>query len=75
MKIKCFGPLSDIIASEIEMKITANTVASLLEILENQYPLLKGKTYSVAVNHKLVDKDFPIQETDEIALLAPFSGG
>ncbi|MEI6311959.1 MAG: MoaD/ThiS family protein [Bacteroidota bacterium] len=75
MKIKCFGPLSDIIATEIDIKISAETVASLIEILETQYPLLKGKTFSVAVNHKLVDKDFAIQESDEIALLAPFSGG
>lgn len=75
MKIKCFGSLTDIIATEIEMKIAAKTVASLIEFLEAQYPLLKGKTYSVAVNRQIVDKDFPIQETDEISLLAPFSGG
>ena len=75
MKIKCFGPLSDIIATDLEINIAANNVASLLKKLEQQYPLLKDKTYSVAVNKKFVAMDFPIKDSDEIALLAPFSGG
>lgn len=52
------------------------TVADLKKHLKNGYPDLDGlSSLAVAVNQSYASEDAPIQDTDEIALIPPVSGG
>lgn len=47
----------------------------VIDYLVKQYPLLKNKTYRIAVNKKLIKGKEQLNEGDTIALLPPFAGG
>jgi len=40
-----------------------------------QYPVLKNKSFKIAVNQQMATNNTVINENDEIALLPPFAGG
>lgn len=54
---------------------SANNIAALKLMLEERWPDLVGRTYSIAVNKHLASDNTEIKEGDEIALMPPFSGG
>lgn len=75
MIIKLFGMLAEVVGNnEISVPHHDNT-AVLSDFLEQKYPALKGMRFSIAVNNKVIHGQYPLSETDEIALLPPFSGG
>ncbi len=74
-KITLFGILSQLInKQEIEIEICSDTEQLLNLIFEN-YPLLKNQNFSIAVNYQIVNEKKIINPQDKIALLPPFSGG
>ena len=54
-------------------------VKDLVEVLNSEYPdigeLVKNKKVLISVNQEIAHPESEIAETDEIALLPPFSGG
>ena len=76
MKILFFASLAEVAGtSEIQL----NGIVSLKVLKERimeLYPALSGRTFTFAVNQKVVhDEGFPLRDEDEVALLPPFSGG
>jgi len=73
--IFAFGQLTDILGmSELKISDVRNT-DDLVKKLNQLFPALECMPYSIAVNHKLVQKNINIYNTDMVALLPPFSGG
>ena len=79
MKILLFGIAKDIIGdSQLKWELTAEqkTSEDLLEALKQRYPeLTKLRSIALAVNGEHANGAELIQQTDEIALIPPMSGG
>jgi molybdopterin synthase sulfur carrier subunit len=76
-KVKAFGITKDILGGrETVLEVQGQTVAALrLELLE-KYPQLEGlRSLFIAVNNAYAGDSLILQETDEIALIPPVSGG
>lgn len=74
MKILLFGVLADVIGKS-SMEIDAYDIESLNKNLLIQFPELKKYQFQFAVNKVKVEKNRPLNSSDEIALLPPFAGG
>lgn len=75
MKIEIFGQLVDIIGgSSLEIDTLASTDELKSKLFE-LYPLLKQKTFLIALNQKIINQNSSIEKESEIALLPPYSGG
>lgn len=76
-KVKAFGITKDILGGrEMTVEVEGQTVADLRAALQQQYPRLAGlRSLMVAVNEVYADDITRLQETDEIALIPPVSGG
>lgn len=70
-----FGMLAEATGTDkMEVENLTDTNA-LIDYLIKKYPLLKNKTYRIAVNKKLITGKEALSEGDTIALLPPFAGG
>jgi len=81
MTVLLFGVTRDIVGTG-SLQIPASeakglkTVADLKKHLKNGYPDLEGlSSLAVAVNQSYASEGDPIQDSDEIALIPPVSGG
>lgn len=76
-RIKAFGITKDILGGrEIVVEADAGTVADLRQYLNSRYPRLTGlKSLLIAVNSSYAEDARPLEESDEIALIPPVSGG
>lgn len=78
LKILAFGITKDILgAAEKELETQDDLkVGQLKRILEENFPpLVKLKSYFIAVNEEYAEDDQTIVNTDEVALIPPVSGG
>lgn len=78
MVIKCFGIARDIFESdELLIKDSGvQTVSDLRSYLNSKNSQLsKIKSYLIAVNQDYAEDDQTINDTDEIAIIPPVSGG
>lgn len=75
LKIKLYGYLADDLGDVLETD-HLNTLGELLSFLNEKYPVLSNKRFSIAVN-RAMEKDLhkKINCSDELALLPPFAGG
>jgi molybdopterin converting factor subunit 1 len=75
--VKAFGITKDILgARESVFEVEGETVGALRSALKHRYPpILDIKSLMIAVNNAYAEDDLFIQETDEIALIPPVSGG
>lgn len=76
--VLAFGIAKDIFGREsVQISLGKNTdIASLKEILEEQYPKLKElASYMIAVNDEYARADTVLNAGDEIAIIPPVSGG
>lgn len=74
IRVKFFGALTELTgASEISLR--AESTDDCVQLLLSRYPLLKDKTYALALNASLIKENHRMQEGDVLALLPPFSGG
>lgn len=70
-----FGMLAEVTGTDkVEVENLSDT-DTLIDYLIKKYPLLKNKTYRIAVNKKLITGKEALNEGDTIALLPPFAGG
>lgn len=75
MKIRAFGILEETLGSkEIELKEISDT-NELLERLNQHFPALRNMQFNLAVNRQIVRNNTLLNESSEIALLPPYSGG
>ncbi|GAB1855943.1 hypothetical protein MHTCC0001_07780 [Flavobacteriaceae bacterium MHTCC 0001] len=73
--IKYFGQIAEVTQkAEEQIKIKANLISELLEVLYSKYEGLDAKDFQIAQNQELVELD-TIVSGAEIALLPPFAGG
>ncbi|MBF7016442.1 molybdopterin converting factor subunit 1 [Staphylococcus durrellii] len=77
MKVLYFAEIKDLLAKQVEEIPLDNTltVEQLKLNLLEQYPVLKNKTYQIAVNEEFVKDDDIVQQNDTVALIPPVSGG
>lgn len=77
LKIKTFGVARDMMGGkEVVVKVAGSDVASLRRALITNYPALeKLRSLFIAVNQQYAEDNQSINETDEIALIPPVSGG
>lgn len=77
MKLHCYASIKEITGKDIHnITFAPKNISELREYLFEKWPLLKDVTFVIAINRKIVnDLNHPIIETDEVALLPPFSGG
>ncbi|MFZ5999039.1 MAG: molybdopterin converting factor subunit 1 [Bacteroidota bacterium] len=75
--IKTFGITRDILGGrEVTVDLPGNTVAELRQLLTRKHPeLLDLRSLMIAVNNSYAQEHQEINETDEIALIPPVSGG
>ncbi len=75
--IKAFGITKEIVGGrETVVNTERATVGSLRETLRQRYPSLANiRSLMIAVNNSYAEDDLRIEETDEIALIPPVSGG
>lgn len=76
-KVKAFGIARDILgAKEINLEIKGNQVADLRKHLSFHYPALNDlNSLLIAVNLSYAGDDTALEESDEIVLIPPVSGG
>lgn len=75
--VKSFGVTKDIVgARETVVHLEGDTVGSLRKILKDRYPALAEiRSLMIAVNNNYAEDNQAIEESDEIALIPPVSGG
>lgn len=76
-RIKTFGIARDILGNkELILEISGNTVIDLRNDLSKKYPKLESLTsLFIAVNQNYAEDGTVLNESDEIALIPPVSGG
>ena len=75
VKLKYFGMLTDVTAKHNEeIDFDQETIAELVEQLNDMYPGLGNMDFKVAVNQEIVELSDKLNN-GEVALLPPFSGG
>ena len=78
IKILAFGIVKDIFEApekELEIQEGAN-VKALKTVLEDRFPGLKKlKAYFIAINDEYAEDGQVLDETQEIAIIPPVSGG
>jgi sulfur-carrier protein len=77
LKLKAFGITKDILGGkETVVELEGATVGDLREFLERQYNDIKSlRSLMIAVNQTYAEDSQTLNETDEIALIPPVSGG
>lgn len=75
MKILSFGQIAEITKKTEWTVDNITSTAQLRQVLAEQFPELARITYQTAINQKVVKGDSPLQNSDTVALLPPFSGG
>ena len=73
IQVLSFGGLVEIVGKE--NTIEAMDTQNLVQQLEQTYPALAGRKYILAINENMKTENTPLQETDVVALLPPYSGG
>ena len=73
-KILFFGELREITGCS-ETNIVAFDTNNLKKSIIENWPELNKKTLALALNKKLINTNTAIYESDEIAIMPPFSGG
>jgi len=77
LKITFYGQAADVVKSNsIESDFGERISAyALKKSIQVKYPQLSTIELKLAVNNKIVIKDFDLNDGDEISVLPPFSGG
>jgi molybdopterin synthase sulfur carrier subunit len=77
LRIKTFGVARDIMGDgEIHVDFNGKNVLELKQALQVKYPKLLGlRSILIAVNQKYGEDTQSLNESDEIAIIPPVSGG
>ncbi len=75
MKILFFAAIAEHTGTgEITLGNVRNT-DELKKILAQKYPEIENFSFAIAVNKNIIASNQDLHESDEVALLPPFSGG
>jgi sulfur-carrier protein len=75
MTIKMFGELAEL-AGDANVRFDELSDTDILkETIHKRFPLLKTKSFLIAIDKKIITEKTAIPVGAEIALLPPFSGG
>lgn len=75
IRLKVFGMLAEKIgADSLEIENLGSSAVLHHHLLE-RFPALKGLTFRMALDRKIIQEETDISAGQEIALLPPFSGG
>ena len=70
-----FGMLAEVTGQDtIDMENVPDT-DTIKSWLNSKYPSLKNCKYVVAVNKKIINENYKLNDGDEVSLLPPFAGG
>ena len=77
VKVRFFAACREIVGkSEMELELQEREpISSLIEKLQSDYPYLLTLPINVAVNAEYVERNYRLQDGDEVALIPPISGG
>jgi molybdopterin converting factor subunit 1 len=77
VKLKMFGVVREIMGQHEQLWSTQKrSVGEIKEEIFEQYPYLRQlNSLFIAVNHQYAPDEQMIEETDEVALIPPVSGG
>jgi molybdopterin synthase sulfur carrier subunit len=77
IKLKTFGITRDILGGkEVILEVEGKSVADLRQHLATRYPkVVELRSLLIAVNQNYATDTLELNETDEIALIPPVSGG
>jgi len=75
IKILAFGMLNGILPEEITFQNEGVDLELFRAYLIENYPSITQYSYSIAVNHAIVNQNTELKNGDVIALMPPFSGG
>jgi molybdopterin converting factor small subunit len=75
IKILAFGMLNGILPEEITFQNEGIDLELVKAYLMKNHPSITQFSYSVAVNHAIVNQNVELKNGDVIALMPPFSGG
>jgi molybdopterin converting factor small subunit len=75
IRLKAFGMLAEKMGTDSLEIENPGSSEVLKQQLLSQFPELKGMTFRMALDRKLLQADTDISQGQEIALLPPFSGG
>ncbi len=76
LELKYLGMIAEAVGKQEEqLTISVKTVEGLCDYLITEHEQLKNHKFKIAVNHKLVESNFLLNNNDEVALLPPFAGG
>ena len=74
IQVMMFGKLADITGSSVSVSNITDT-DTLINTLQNMYPLLAETKYIIAVNREVIKGNTILDNNSVVALLPPFSGG
>ena len=75
INILLFGVFTDLAGTDKILLNINDSISDLKAYLSHNYPEFSKYSYRVAVNGKIAEDDTMLKETDEVAILPPFSGG
>ena len=70
-----FGSLKEATQKDNLQLDQVHSIQALEMALKKKYPSIVDHPYKVAVNETIVNKEHPLKDGDEVALLPPFAGG
>jgi sulfur-carrier protein len=74
VKMKLFGQLKEITGAS-ELTTDACDTDALVKEMVRRFPALENLTFLIAVDRNIVQFNTAIHESQELALLPPYSGG
>lgn len=75
MRVLFFGQLAELTGTKEVKMDSVNNTSELKDILEKQYPALRGLVFNTAVDTVIVREETKLNDSSTVALLPPFSGG
>lgn len=73
--VKYFGSLVDVTGVSEEVLAEASDLEAVLALLQQRYPALAQRSYTLAIDKKIVQGNALLQDGQTLALMPPFSGG
>ncbi len=75
INLKTFGPLTDIIKTNVVTLSEDADTDKLVAELKGLFPALADKKFMIAVDKKTISSNTILKQNSTVALLPPFSGG
>ena len=69
-----FGSLNEAVGNK-RLQVEASDTDVLRDQLAEEYPDLRDKMFTMAVNQTIVNRKTELNDGDEVALLPPYAGG